>query len=152
MSGMISPFQMNYNKVVSFSINQYDSVQEPESINISLGVDFEISDVIKIKNKWNARLDLFVKLTGTTQTEDKEKVFEIALKMMGNFEADIMQIEEQKFMEMLKINGVSTLMQLSRAYITSVSAQSGFEQPINFPMVNVFELNKMRERAKPNNN
>ena len=73
-------------------------------------------------------------------------MFQIRLDMMGAFEGDSEQIDRERFLTMLKINGLSTLMQLSRAYVTASTALSGFVNPIHFPMVNVYELVKMKEK------
>ncbi len=143
MSNIVSPFQMKRNKVVSFSIEQNEISQEYEATNVSLRADYKISDITKNASALSARVDLFITLTGITDNE--EKIFEINLDMMGLFDGESPQIEEHKFEDMLKINGISTLMQLSRAYITSTTALAGFANPINFPMVNVFELIKMKE-------
>lgn len=149
MNNIISPFQMEHNKVASFSIEQNEGLQEFESTNVSLGADFKISELQKRESTLTAKLNLLIELTG--KTDKDEKVFKIKLDMLGAFECDIHQINEEKFVEMLKINGISTLMQLSRAYVTSVTALSGFSQPINFPMVNVFELVKWKENTEKEN-
>lgn len=145
MSGIISPFQMERNNVVKFNITQNDNVSSFESISVNLGVDYEISNVSVKDDKYCARLNLLVELEGITNKE--EQSFNIHLEMIGIFNCNTTSLDKEKFVEMIKINGVSTLMQLSRAYVTSITALSGFERPIHFPMVNVFELNKLKEES-----
>lgn len=144
MSGIVSPFQMERNKVVEFGIIQKD-IADLESVEVSFGADYKISNLVFEDNNYSGNLDLLIKLDGITDKD--EKLFEIQLDMLGVFKGDANFLAEEKFIEMLKINGVSTLMQLSRAYVTSITALSGFPKPIQFPMVNVFELNKMKENS-----
>jgi len=65
--------------------------------------------------------------------------------MLGIFECNKNALNKEDFMNMLIVNGVSTLIQISRSYITAITALSGFEKPINLPMINVFELNKIKK-------
>jgi len=143
MSNLVSPFQIKSNSVVSYELKQAKTVQQYESASVSLRADYEISDINKSNGHLDARVDLFIMLSGKKDAD--ETVFEINLNMMGIFEGDSGQISEEKFADMLKINGLSTLMQLSRAYVTATTSLSGFSTPINFPMVNVFELIKWKE-------
>ena len=143
MSNLISPFQIKRNSVVAYEIHQSETIQEYESASVSLGADYKISDINKENERLDARVDLFIVLLGKTNND--ETVFEIKLNMMGIFEGNSEQISYEKFSDMLKINGLSTLMQLSRAYVTATTSLSGFSNPINFPMVNVFELIKWKE-------
>ena len=72
--------------------------------------------------------------------------------MQGDFSGDPKEISKEQFIEMLKLNGVSTLMQLSRAYVTSVAALSILPMTLNFPMINIFELNRQKKNNKDNDN
>lgn len=143
MSEFISPFQMKGNRIIKFSINQKDIQHEYDSTNASLIVDYEISDIIKTDKVFNAKVDLNINILG--ETNNDEELFELELTMRGYFEGDCEKVSENKFEDMIKLNGLSTLIQLSRAYVTAATALSGFTNPINFPMVNVFELIKMKE-------
>lgn len=140
---IISPFQMQENRVVSFHFKQKDLPRECENTKVELGVDYKISDIVETDKTLCAKVDLLIRLAGKTM-EDEDS-FEISLDMLGYFQGDSEQMDKDRFLSMLKINGISTLMQLSRAYITASTALSGFENPINFPMVNVYELIKMKE-------
>lgn len=143
MNGIISPFQMKKNKVIKFKIVQNDNDLIYEEVRVNLGADYKISEDVVEDDKYLAKLDLLIELEGVS--DQNEQIFNIRLDMMGQFIGNTRKLSKEKFSEMLKINGVSTLLQLSRAFVTSVSALSGFARPINFPMVNVFELNKLKE-------
>lgn len=143
MSGMISPFQMKKSRIVSFEFNQKESTDEYESRKVSFGADYEISEVKEADGILQSELHLLIEMTGRTDTE--EELFQLRLDMMGAFEGESSKLDKDRFLNMIKINGISTLMQLSRAYVTASTALSGFVNPIRFPMVNVYELVKRKE-------
>lgn len=145
MSGFIAPFQMKSNKVVEFRLKQNDIQEENENVSVNLRVDYKLSD-IEENELYIATVDLITILDG--YTENKNEVFEIQVDMQGMFTGDSNILDKNQFNEMLKLNGISTLMQLSRAYVTSATALAGFFAPINFPMINVFELIKTKENNK----
>lgn len=146
MSGIISPFQMISNKVKEFKLIQFEINDEYEQINVNLRANFNEYD-FQEDNKYSAKLDLTILIQGITDLE--QKVFEIQLIMQGTFSGEINSIGKEQFTDMLSLNGVSTLMQLSRAYVTSVAAAlSGFPMTLNFPMINIFELNKLNRHNK----
>lgn len=146
MKKIISPFQMKKNRVVKFDFKQIDEIKEYDSTSVEIGVDFKISNISDLDGRLNAQINLLISLTGITDSD--EKVFELNLDIMGIFEANKLDIDEDKFIDMVKVNGISTLMQLSRAYVTAATALSGFVVPINFPMINVIELIKLKEQAE----
>lgn len=143
MSGMISPFQMSKNQIVSFEFKQNACVNEYKSQKVSFGADYEMSDVTESEGKMSAELHLLIEIIG--KADIGEELFQIRLDMMGEFEGLSEQLDKERFLSMLKINGLSTLMQLSRAYVTASTALCGFTSPIHFPMVNVYELVKRKE-------
>lgn len=143
MSGMISPFQMKKNRIVSFEFNQNEATGEYGSQKVSFGADYEISEITEIDGILQSELHLLIEMTG--RTDAGEELFQIRLDMMGTFVGESEQLDKGRFLNMLKINGLSTLMQLSRAYVTASTALSGFVNPIRFPMVNVYELVKRKE-------
>ncbi len=60
--------------------------------------------------------------------------------MEGMFTGNNDRLSREKFMEMLEINGLVNLLHLSRAYLISVTAQSGINPPVRLPMINVLIL------------
>jgi len=65
-------------------------------------------------------------------------VSKIELVTEGAFRSDT--LTDEKFKELVEVNGLITLSHISRAYILSVTAQSGINPPIRVPMVNVIKL------------
>lgn len=128
-----------------FEFNQSESTDEYESRKVSFGADYEIAEVKEVDGILQSDLHLLIEMTGKTDTE--EELFQIRLDIMGVFEGESAQMNQERFLSMIKINGISTLMQLSRAYVTASTALSGFVNPIRFPMVNVYELVKRKESS-----
>lgn len=146
MSDMISPFQMKKNRVVSFEFKQEEENGKSGNRKVSFGADYEISDITEADGVLHSELHLLIHMAGRSDLD--AELFQLQLDMMGVFEGDSGQIDKERFLKMLKVNGLSTLMQLSRAYVTAATALSGFVNPINFPMINVYELVKMKEKEQ----
>lgn len=144
MSEYISPFRMDSNAVTRFSLKQKSNILVLKSVNVKIGADYKIKNIKKADQDYLAAVDLNLRLDG--KHEDKS-VFSIEMTMTGIFGGSSQELDEKKFMQMLEINGLTTLMQLSRAYITSVTALSGFGRPVNFPMINVLELVKIKKES-----
>jgi preprotein translocase subunit SecB len=79
-------------------------------------------------------------------------LFKIYSNMEGVFIGNKEKIDFEAFQKMLEINGLTTLSQLSRAYIISATALSGINPPVKMPMINVLSLIKRKkekgEKAK----
>ena len=143
MNDLYSPFRIEQNKIVDLQINQYDNFFSFENITVDFGVDYKIANMHEENDCYTANIELLFTINGIA--ENKEKVFFIKLIMLGLFRADSSELSQAEFKEMLKINGVATLIQLGRSYVTAMTALSGFREQINLPMINVFELNEVKE-------
>lgn len=51
---------------------------------------------------------------------------------------------------MLELNGLTTLSQLSRAYILTVTSLSVINPPVKLPMVNIFKLMQQKKNNEAN--
>jgi len=145
MREFISPFRIDKNCVTSFTLSQKDFLVPISSINVSIGADYKMYKINTKDDNHSARVDLKLLVDGK---HEEKIVFSIKMTMTGYFSSDAKEFDIEKFTKMLEINGLTTLMQLSRAYITSVTALSGFGQPINFPMVNVLKLVEMKKNSQ----
>lgn len=148
MKNYISPFSIDKSKVTKFTLTQSNRDVSNRLVEVSIGADYEISKIELKKETHMAQLDLKLLVDGK---HENKSVFTIEMVMTGNFSASKNEIDIQKFKKMLEINGLTTLMQLSRAYITTVTALSGFGRPINFPMVNILKLVEMKNKGSVNN-
>jgi preprotein translocase subunit SecB len=145
MSEFISPFRIDRNSVTSFTLSQKELLVPISSVNVSIGADYKISKIKSVDESHSAQVDLKLRVDGK---HDNKSVFSIKMTMTGYFSVDAKELDTEKFTRMLEINGLTTLMQLSRAYITTVTALSGFGRPINFPMVNVLKLVEMKKNSQ----
>lgn len=146
MNNYISPFSIDKSSVTKFTLTQKNFDIPKGYVDVSIGADYEISKVKLMNESNSAQLDLKLLVEGKYENKS---VFTIKMVMTGNFSASNIEIDDEKFTKMLEINGLTTLMQLSRAYITTVTALSGFGRPINFPMVNVLKLVEMKKNKAP---
>lgn len=148
MKNYISPFSIDKSNVTKFTLTQSNRDISNRFVEVSIGADYEISNIEFKKESHIAQMDLKLLVEGK---HENKSVFTIEMVMTGNFSANNNEIDIQKFNKMLEINGLTTLMQLSRAYITAVTALSGFGRPINFPMVNILKLVEMKNKGSVNN-
>lgn len=150
MTDYNAPFQFKKSSVVEFEIKDRKVKNYQGRLQINIGIDYNISDVRKTNDTYEASLYLFIKLQGLT--ENRDSVFTIQLNMQGDFSGSTDKLSGQEFTNMVELNGLSTLMQMSRAYITTVTSLSGFSSPIVLPLFNLFDIikNKKREIGKKN--
>ena len=74
----------------------------------------------------------------------KSLLFSISLAMEGAFVGNPELLSIDKFKDMLELNGVITLSQISRSFLISVTSQSGINPPVRLPMINVFALREQK--------
>jgi len=147
MKNYISPFSIDKSSVAKFTLTQSNMDVSNRFVEVSIGADYEILKIERNKGNHVAQMDLKLLIDGKYENKS---VFTIEMIMTGNFSANYNEIDNQKFIKMLEVNGLTTLMQLSRAYITAVTALSGFGRPIHFPMVNILKLVEMKNKGLAN--
>ena len=132
------------NRVVSFNLSTNMVNTKGRPVNVEFDFDYDIKEIQQEEASWHGLIDYVVKVKATVK---KKVLFKFDLVMEGAFRSDT--LGEDEFKEMVEVNGLITLSQISRAYIISVTAQSGINPPIRVPMVNV---NKMIEQKHSANN
>ena len=116
-------------------------VEEKGPSNVSFDFDYEVMDLLEEDNRFLGIIQLIVQV----KAKIKNKVlFKIDLKMEGAFAGNAEKLSHQKFTDMLEMNGLITLLHISRAYLLSVTAQSGINPPVKLPMVNVLKLREKK--------
>ena len=142
---IIAPFQIKNNKVVEFSFKQTDFILGNVAININFDLNYSDIEIVQNETEFLGQISVTVDLKGVNGDEE---LFSLFLKMKGLFTKNIESIEsdisekEIQFEEMLKLNGATVLVQLCRAYITSVTALTGIIPPLNIPMIDIYEFMK----------
>ncbi|MDO9534418.1 MAG: protein-export chaperone SecB [Bacillota bacterium] len=138
---ILAEFQFLGNRVSSLNFDARVIEAKAQRAELSFEFDYNVKAVEEHENKLIGIIEFIVKAKATSK---KKIFFEIDLVMEGAFAYDAKTDTEGKFQDMLEINGIVTLSQISRAYILSVTSQSGIP-PVKMPMINVI---KLRERKK----
>ena len=139
MENIIAKFQMLDNYVKEYRMELNEKINSNTKIDLNCKLGYGIQDIREEKN-----------LIGQTQivyeiilSKNQENVGKINLTMEALFEAN-KEIGKDRFEEMLKYNGATTLSQLCRAYIVSNTALSNMPI-ITLPMINFKEYFKNSE-------
>ena len=134
------------NRVVTSNLSTSMVNTKGRPVNIAFDFDYDIKDIQQEDASWYGLIDYVVKVKATVK---KKVLFKIDLVMEGAFRSD--SLGEDEFKEMVEVNGLITLSQISRAYILSVTAQSGINPPIRVPMVNVNKMIETKAKAEGSN-
>jgi hypothetical protein len=59
-------------------------------------------------------------------------------------------LKQEDFLGTIELNGLTTLSQLSRTYILTVTSLSGINPPVKLPMVNIFKLIQQKKDNETN--
>jgi preprotein translocase subunit SecB len=136
---VLADFQFLGNRVNRLVIDT-KVIDEMSHVEMAFDYDYEIKDLLQEDDKWLGILQFIVK----AKAKVKNRIlFRIDLEIEGVFAGNADKITQEKFSEMLEINGLITLLHIARAYLVSVTAQSGIHPPVQIPMVNIL---KMREK------
>lgn len=139
---ILADFQFIGNRVDDFKLETKDIHNIDSRANITTEYDYNIKEVKKLDDKFFGRIEF------TTLIKAKIKnslLFRINLTMEGAFIGNPVKLTEEKFGEMMELNGLVTLSQLSRSYVLSVSALSGINPPVKLPMINVISLRQQKK-------
>ncbi len=128
------------NRVITFNLSTNMINLKAQSVNIAFDFDYNLKELNYEDGNSFGLLDYAVKVKATVK---KKVLFKIDLLMEGAFKSEALSKED--FKNMVEVNGLITLSHISRAYIISVTAQSGINPPVRVPMVNI---NKLIEQKK----
>ncbi len=129
-------FQLMDNYISEFSLNVLKKINNDKDLEINANIGFRIVNVDEKELIGQIELNYDIDITDNNE----EKVSKIVIVMNGLFKGSG-DIDREKFEQMLKINGATTLSHLSRAYINSATALSGMP-PITMPLINFYEFFK----------
>lgn len=138
---VMADFQFLGNRVSKLII-ETKRIKEKGRVELTHDFDYKITETSQQDNSFLGMLQLSVQV----KAKIKNKIlFKIDLAMEGAFAGNSEKITEEKFIEMLEMNGLANLINISRAYLVGVSAQSGINPPVRIPMIN---LRKLREKKQ----
>lgn len=122
-------FQLMDNYISDFSLKVVRKIRNDSELTINGNIGFGIININK--NDMIGQIEFRQILTIKEGAED---IANISITMNALFQGNN-KLSISEFEEMLKINGATTLSHFCRAYILSVTAQSGM-QPITTPLMN----------------
>lgn len=143
-----SQFQLLSSMVVHLNLNNsfliYDE-RKPGKKDID--VSYKICHVAVDEEKKTRLgvLDLIVSVS--SEMDDREYALKVVLR--GFFEAPV-EMSEETFERMLKVNGCTALYSIARGTIGSISAQTFSFGNIVLPMVNFVHFHELEELAEKN--
>ena len=153
VKSVLADFQFLGNRVSKLVLDTR-LIEEKGRAEVTIDVDYKVNEIEVKESKFSDTLSLIIQV----KAKIKNRIlFRVELEMEGLFAGDAEKITQEKFMNMLEMNGLVTLLHISRAYLLSVTAQSGIQPPVKLPMINVLKLreNKARqiqeERIKSDN-
>lgn len=143
---ILADFQFLGNRVANFKLET--KITDLKNSKIVLYPEFDYN-IIKYDSTDSLHFGIIEFSVKIKAKSGNTNIFKIDLIMEGVFEGIIAKLSKDKFIEMLELNGIVTLSQISRAYLVSVTSQSGINPPVKLPMINVIAL---REKKHTNIN
>lgn len=141
---ILAEFQFLGNRVSRFHFDTGVIDAKARHAELLFEFDYNVKGIEKHDNNLIGIIEFIV----NAKAKSKKKLyFKIALVMEGAFACVTQADNMNKFEEMLEINGLVTLSQISRAYILSATSQAGIP-PVKMPMINVI---KLREKKRKEN-
>ena len=137
LKNSIADFQFIANRVSNFALETKDVDQKGEKVKVNYDIDYNILRNVYEDGKYTGLLEFIVRVNAKIMDDS---LFNIIMIMEGVFIGNPNKLSEEQFKNMLELNGVATLSQLSRAYIISMSSISGLNPPVKLPMLNIHDL------------
>lgn len=137
MKNVQAQFQMLDNYVKEYNLKTNCKLLESMDINMNGEVEFRIVNITEKDNELIGEIELTNNIDLIVEEETKAQ---IKITMGGLFKYSNKD-EKEKFENMLKINGATTLSHFIRTYIHTNSAISGMPNIIT-PMINFVEFFK----------
>ncbi len=140
VKSVLADFQFLGNRVSKLVLDTR-LIEEKGRAEVTTDFDYKVDEVEMKENKFLASLSLIIQV----KAKIKNRIlFRVELEMEGLFAGDAEKITQEKFMNMLEMNGLVVLLHISRAYLLSVTSQSGIQPPVKIPMINVLKLREKK--------
>jgi len=136
---ILSDFQFLGHRVKNFKLDTQAVKSSGEQEEASFDFDYNVVALDEHNEELIGIIELIVRAKATTKNGLRLKT---VLVMEGGFSCK--KAIKDKFQEMLEINGLVTLSQISRSYLMSTTSQSGIP-PLKMPMINIKMLIKKKE-------
>ncbi len=140
-------FQFLGNRVSQFSLETNILNTGDQKVIPEFQYDY---NVIKFDESNEAHFGIIELLIRGKARVGKSNLFKFELTMEGAFLGKMDSLSKGKFSDMLELNGLVTLSQISRSFLLSVTSQSGINPPVRLPMINVVSLIE-KKKSEHNN-
>jgi len=128
-------------RVSSFNLTTNKINKKGHPADVSFDFDYNIHELQQEGSNSFGVIEFIVNIKASVK---KKVLFKIDLVMEGAFKSE--SLDEEKFKQMIELNGLVTLSQMSRSYIQSVTAQSGINPPVKMPLINVNKLIELQHK------
>lgn len=132
--------QMLDSYVKEFSIILQNKIQQDIELNMDTNIGFAINNISKEKEDYKGQIEMFYDIDLKSNDNNLGKIH-IVMQAIFSGAKDL---TEERFTEMLKLNGATTLSHLVRAYIHTNTSLSNMPI-IDTPMINFVEFFKENE-------
>lgn len=139
---IIANFQMIASRVVKFDLETREVDENNVKVNVKNEFDYDIISVEEFNDAYFGAVQF---KTTFIAKKGKSVLFKILIIYEGKFIGNKNHLKFDDFKNMLELNGVVTLSQLTRSYVLSATALAGINPPVKIPMINVHMLKKIKE-------
>jgi preprotein translocase subunit SecB len=140
-------FQFIGNRVSHFNLETNILNTNDQKVIPEFQYDYNVITIDESKESHFGIIELLIR--GKAKV-GKSNLFKFDLTMEGAFLGGINSLSKDKFSEMLELNGLVTLSQISRSFLLSVTSQSGINPPVRLPMINVVSLIEKKKSERDN--
>ncbi|MBP2072844.1 preprotein translocase subunit SecB [Thermoanaerobacterium butyriciformans] len=144
---VLADFQFVANRVSEFKIETRDIGTNEAKVHVTYDFDYNIKEIDEFEDKYTGYIEFITVIKAKIKNTI---LFKINLNMEGAFIGNAQKLKKDDFLSMLELNGLTTLSQLSRAYILTVTSLSGINPPVKLPMVNIFKLMQQKKNNEAN--
>lgn len=137
-----SSFQFIQNRLVDLKFTNNRLKTDMINLKKNFDINYKIESIEEREDHYIGVITLHISLTAK---DDLGKAFSIKLIMEAYFTNNKSQPIE-KFENMLRLNGVSTLYSICRAYLTTISSISFIGDSIKLPMLNVLMFKELKDQ------
>ena len=132
-------FQLQDSYIKEFEIHVTKKINKNENLNVNGQLGFRIVNIREDKESFIGNIELINDLKVAIKEEEYATIHVVMCGLFLGIKTE--GYDKNKFEDMLKLNGATTLSHFIRAYIYSVTGLSGIPQ-INTPMINFIEFFK----------
>lgn len=137
----LSNFQIIGSSIKSFRIkNDFVEIEDISKMKRKMDVSHSIfgADALRDETVYSGIVSMNIKVT----VSEKKLKYQVELQIEGCFIAGKDTMDENQFVNMLRINGLSSLYSIARGFIHGTTSQTLVNGSVLLPMLNIVEYSK----------